>query len=392
LLHLIRLLEQRHHLISLGGDLIIVVPAVVAPSGSNGTAACMINLLILLSCVCFVAETLPAWEHNPIWFYAESTFIIFFSAELLLRLWSFPGGFWQFWSDPLNVIDLLAVLPFYVILATGWSLHDTRFLRIVRLVRIFKIGRYYTPLMLILQTFVRAAGGLFLCFFFIAAGVVFFSSILWYLERGEWNTERECYVRDLCTTADRGVFDEKRGCFVYTDPVCSPFQSIPTAFWWAIATMTTVGYGDTYPVTPRGRMAAGVAMITGIVCVALPTTILAVEFADKYAKLMNEKQQAEEIRQSTLLEGEEMEIYEDFKKLAVMQKRLDEILPRLEFLVANQAAGSFEDEPIAAFPDMELMFTDAYEVVRKVGGRAQKNLRDYRESVQHFIPTFCPMT
>lgn len=351
----------------------------------------VINGLIFLSCVCFVAETLPAWEHNPVWWYAEYTFILFFTFELVARLWSFPGTFWEFWSEPLNVIDLLAVLPFYMIYVTGWSLHDTRFLRIIRLVRIFKIGRYYTPLMLILQTFVRACGALFLCFFFIAAGVVFFSSILWYLERGEWNAERDCYVRDLCTTADRGVFDPARECFVYTDPVCSPFMSIPTAFWWAIATMTTVGYGDTYPVTPRGRMVGGVAMITGIVCVALPTTILAVEFADKYAKLMGDKQQAEDMRKATLLDGEELEIYDDFKTLADIQKRLDDMLPRLEFLVANKAAGSYHDEPVAAFPEVELMFSDAYEVARKVGGRAQKSLRDYREAVQHFIPTFCPM-
>jgi hypothetical protein len=355
----------------------------------------VINVLIFLSCLCFVAETIPAWENYSIWWYGETVFVAFFSAELALRFWSFPGTTLEFVAEPLNCIDLISVVPFYILTFTSWTLQDTRILRIVRLVRIFKIGRYYTPLMLILETFVRSFGALFLCFFFIAAGVVFFSTMLWYLERGMWNDERECYVRQACTSADRGVWNDERECFVFTDPVCSPFQSIPTAFWWAVATMTTVGYGDAYPVTAKGRVVAGFAMIAGIVCVALPTTILAVEFADKYAKMMTERQQAEELRGTQLLGEEELAIYEDFKRIAAIQKRLDELVPRVGFLVSSHAGGVGLIEDVGrsdVSSETDQNVRDAYEVATKVGARSQRSLQEYREAVYHFIPTFCPMT
>jgi voltage-gated potassium channel Kch len=371
------------------------------PSFSLGAfAVCMlINGLIVLSCAAFVAETLPAWEKMSFWWYAEYFFVAIFTVELFIRYWAFPGTTEEFVSDPLNIIDVLAVAPFYVVLATDLSLHETRFLRVVRLVRIFKIGRYYAPLMLILTTFVRASGALLLCLFFIVSGLVFFSSILWYLERGVWDVERGCYVRQLCTSADRGVLDGDRGCFVYTDPRCSPFRSIPAAAWWAITTMTTVGYGDTYPVTPGGRVVAGVAMIAGIICVALPTTILAVEFADKYAKLMEARRNAEELRVSETLDLHELEIFDDFNKLSTIQKRMDELLPRMEYLVANQTVKLGERSHASGVTTpgsvttqaADAIIADAYEVLCKVGGRAQKSLKDYRETVQHFIPKFCPM-
>lgn len=363
---------------------------------------CMfINSLIFLSCVSFVAETLPAWENMPLWWYAEYFFVAIFSLELIVRFWAFPGKKSEFCSDPLNIIDLLAVAPFYIVLATDMTLQETRFLRVIRLVRIFKIGRYYAPLMLILTTFVRASGALLLCLFFIASGLVFFSSILWYLERGELDPARGCYVRQLCTSADRGVWDGGRGCFVFTDPVCSPFQSIPTAFWWAITTMTTVGYGDTFPVTAWGRVAAGMAMIAGIICVALPTTILAVEFADKYAKLMEERKNAEDLKMQTSLEDHELEIFNHFKRFAEIQQRMDELVPRMEWLVANQAGSALGDgsgsTPGMVTPGsvntqaVDQIIGDSYEVVCKVGGRAKQSLKDYREAVKHFIPTFCPL-
>jgi hypothetical protein len=84
---------------------------------------------------------------------------------------------------------------------------------------------------------------------------------------------------------ERGSWDQVKGCYIRPDNRCSPFESIPKSFWWGIATLTTVGYGDVYPITVPGRLVAAIAMITGIICVALPTTVLGVQFSEAYGDL-----------------------------------------------------------------------------------------------------------
>lgn len=365
----------------------------------------VINLLIIGSVVCFVSETLPQWEHLEFWFYAEWGFILCFTMELFIRLWAYPGTTKEFVLEPLNMIDLLAIVPFYLLILTGVSMTDTRFLRVVRLVRILKLGRYYAPMLLIVTTFVRSLSTLVLCLFFIVAGVIFFASILWYLERGDWNDHRGCYVRHVCSSANRGPWDEAEGCHMFTDLVCSPFQSIPVAFWWGITTMTTVGYGDTYPVTNFGRLVGSVTMVTGILCIALPTTILAVEFADKYQGFLEEQRRIEQTRMSVQFSKDELLIYNDMKRLFAVQKRLQYVLPRVEFLIAHKSVGtlsSFDEDTKVPRKDAEDLqkrseeenecdLADAYEVAGRAGNRVKRSLKDFQETIQHFVPTFAPI-
>merc|ERR1712151_205762 len=95
-------------------------------------------------------------------------------------------------------------------------------------------------------------------------GVFVFASLIWYLERGS--------------------FDPNVGCFVrFGERMCSPFQSIPDCFYWAVTTMTTVGYGDMVPTTPGGRSVAVLAMIAGVMVIAMPVSILGANFKDTYA-------------------------------------------------------------------------------------------------------------
>jgi hypothetical protein len=167
----------------------------------------------------------------------------------------------------MNVIDLLAVLPFFIellILYTGTYL-DTRFLRSVRLLRLFKFGRHSTQLQLIMGGLKKSVWPLVLVFMMLALALVMFGTAMFMVERGKWDSVAQCYVR--------------------SDGQCSPFQSIPQSFWWGIATLTTVGYGDVYPMTAAGRVVAAFAMVTGILCVALPTTVLGVQFSEAYADL-----------------------------------------------------------------------------------------------------------
>lgn len=223
---------------------------------------------IIGSMVVFAIETIPSEEsYQTLWWNLEIFFVSVFICEYLLRFWSRRTGWLVFMTRPMNVIDLLSVLPFFLevtVLYTGGYL-DTRFLRAVRLLRLFKFGRHSTQLQLIVGGLRKSVWPLALVFLMLSLALVMFGTAMYMVERGTWSSVKKCYVRH--------------------DNKCSPFESIPQTFWWGIATLTTVGYGDVYPITVAGRLVAGFAMIAGIICVALPTTVLGVQFSEAYADL-----------------------------------------------------------------------------------------------------------
>lgn len=227
-----------------------------------------LSLCIIGSTIVFAIETVPSEEqYQVVWWHFEIFFVAVFISEYLLRLWARRVSLLVFLTRPMNVVDLLAVLPFFLeltIIYTGGVL-DTRFLRSVRLLRLFKFGRHSTQLQLIIGGLKKSVWPLALVFLMLTLALVMFGTAMFMVERGTWSSSQKCYVRP--------------------DGQCSPFESIPKSFWWGIATLTTVGYGDVYPITVGGRLVAGVAMIAGIVCVALPTTVLGVQFSEAYGDL-----------------------------------------------------------------------------------------------------------
>jgi hypothetical protein len=344
-----------------------------------------------LSAISFVLETVPAYEPYPIWWALESVFMVVFSIEICLRFWAFPGNNDEFWNDFMNVIDVVSILPFYVMLLFHQEMVDTRILRIIRLVRIFKFGRYYEPLLLITSTFSRSIFSLCLCVFFMAVGIIFFATLLWFIEKGTWSHSFQCYRRELCTTPERGSWSSEHGCFMFTDAACSPFQSIPTAFWWAITTMTTVGYGDTYPVTGGGRTVAGFAMVSGILCVALPTTILAVEFADKYQVMLEQKKASDLQKTRHRMTPEEQELSAQLTELGSVQQRLDTLLPRIAVLAAAYAVHGVDDAQSTAFSEttFDKQVQDSHEALSRMGGKALFSIKEYRSKIAHYVPELC---
>jgi hypothetical protein len=227
-----------------------------------------LSACILGSTVTYAIETIPGQEGNAvIWFDWEIFFVSVFICEYALRLWARRVSLLTFLTRPMNVIDFLAVVPFFLellILYTQTYL-DTRFLRSVRLLRLFKFGRHSTQLQLIMGGLKKSIWPLALVFMMLALALVMFGTAMFMVERGSWDSTARCFIRP--------------------DGKCSPFQSIPQSFWWGIATLTTVGYGDVYPITVAGRVVAAFAMVTGILCVALPTTVLGVQFSEAYADL-----------------------------------------------------------------------------------------------------------
>lgn len=274
-------------------------------------------LLIFFSVVGFCVETVPAYEHWWFWPVAEAIVVAVFTIEVCLRAWAWPGSQRDFWPQPLVLIDCAAVVPFYLGLALyGAAVWDLRWLRVCRLARIFKFGRYSSQLQLMGSTLAASFAGLSLLVLMLGMTLLLFSTMLWAVERGEWDADRECYALSPSES-------------------CSGFQSIPHAMWWGITTITTVGYGDTYPVTHRGQALAGAAMVSGIVMLALPATVLAVRLREAYSGL-----QAEQAWRADTTLGREAELAALKAQLRDAVAQVAEALP----LVKHKASARLQAE------------------------------------------------
>lgn len=284
------------------------------------TVGMFLALCIALSTIAFILETVPAYERDAKWsnyfFYAEVFFVIVFSIEIVLKFWSTPQTTLEFFKDVLNVIDILSILPFYIELimitfAGGKvALVDLRGLRAFRLMRMLKMGRFSTDIQLLAEGFVRARVSIALLCGTLILGTIIFSVLMWITERGTWSAAKQCYARSP------EVF--------YND--CSPFQSVPFGFWWAMTTMTTVGYGDAFPTTPMGRVIGGIAMVAGIFCVALPTGILCAEFSKLYEERRSRRADTAITHEISMRPKVELELFLDSEKLAQSRNDWEEQL------------------------------------------------------------------
>jgi len=223
--------------------------------------------MIGVSTFCFCAETVPSLEaYDSIWHGSEIFFVIVFSLEYTIRFIVTSKGKMNFILDTSNMIDAVAILPFYISLLFTMPISDLRVIRVFRLMRVFKLIRFSQDLQFIVQGISSTRTAFFLLGFLLMLALIFFSFLMWFFERGAWDAKLNCYVRP--------------GEVHFTG--CSPYQSVPDSLWWAVTTLTTVGYGDTFPLSGPGRAICGVSMVTGILCIALPTTHLGVEFAGLY--------------------------------------------------------------------------------------------------------------
>ncbi len=217
-----------------------------------------IMLLILLNVVVFLAESVEAlavkWETFFHWFEVFSVTV--FTVEYLSRLWSCTAsseyrkplvGRLRFAARPLLVVDLAVILPFYIPFF-GVDLRVIRAVRLLRILRLGKLGRYSESLQMV-QRVLKSKKEELLITVFIGALLLVLSSSLMYF-------------------AEREAQPEK-------------FSSIPRAMWWAVTTLTTVGYGDVVPITPLGRVVASFVSLLCVGMFALPTAILGSGFIEE---------------------------------------------------------------------------------------------------------------
>jgi len=186
----------------------------------------------------------------------EVVSVAFFSIEYLLRLWSCTAdpryahpivGRIRYALTPMALIDLLAVLPFYLVFLDV-DLRILRALRMIRVTRIIKLGRYSEASGLLLTVLRAKREELVLTFSLLATLAVMAASLV--------------YAAETAAQPDK-------------------FPDIPHALWWAVATVTTVGYGDIVPVTPLGKIIGSATALIGILMIALPTAVFGAGFLDE---------------------------------------------------------------------------------------------------------------
>ncbi|TKR68042.1 hypothetical protein L596_024089 [Steinernema carpocapsae] len=195
--------------------------------------------------------------------YIEMICIVWFTIEYILRF-AVCTEKWKFLRTPLNLIDISTIVPFYLELVLNYGGSEMsvntigevktlamvmRVVRVMRVTRIFKLARYSSGLKSFGMTVRTSLPELSMLTLFLLTAIIFFATLIYFAERDEPNTT---------------------------------FKSIPDSCWWAVVTMTTVGYGDYCPKTVLGKMIASCASISGVLVLAFPITMIVENFSKNY--------------------------------------------------------------------------------------------------------------
>ncbi|MGZ4885859.1 MAG: ion transporter [Halobacteriota archaeon] len=262
--------------------------------------------LIFVNVVVAILDTVQELnQFKTLFYWIEVISLAVFTVEYVLRAWSITvnskysdpfKGRLVYLLTPMALIDFIAIFPSYIALGTGIAAADFLFLRSVRLfriLRVFKLGRYHDSFSTVKSVFSARRGEFFAVFFVGVVVVVLTASVMYLLEGTDPNHQ---------------------------------FDSIPKVMWWSVETLTTVGYGDMVPATAAGKMLGAIIALTGVAFVALPAGILGAGFVEEFQKRREKTQQqsteqpshgvsvADEIRKFALLRDDGLITHDEFEE------------------------------------------------------------------------------
>ena len=226
-----------------------------------------IIILIILNVIAVMLETVQ-WIHEKYYEFFhvfDVVSVIIFTIEYILRVWSSNHdprykhsiyGRFKYMISTDAIIDALAILPFYLHAIIGFDLRILRILRLLRFLRLFRLTAYMKSAKMVKNVFKSRANELKLSLVLIIFLIIIASCLLYFAEH-----------------------------------LAQPkiFSSIPATIWWAVVTVTSVGYGDMVPITVIGKMLTGIIALSGLALLALPAGIITSGFLEEIGKTKNKK-------------------------------------------------------------------------------------------------------
>lgn len=226
-----------------------------------------IILLIALNVLAVILETIPSLQrrHAEFFHYFDIVSVAFFTIEYVLRVWSSNHeakykhsvyGRIKYMFSLAALIDLLAILPFYVNTVVGLDLRILRIFRLLRFFRLFRLTSYMKAAKLVTNVFKNSANELMLSLLLAIFLIIISSSLVYFAEH----------------------LDQPE-----------KFKSIPDTIWWSVTTLTTVGYGDMVPITIAGKIFTAIILLAGVAIFALPAGIITAGFLEESRKRKTHK-------------------------------------------------------------------------------------------------------
>lgn len=283
-------------------------------------------VVIVSSCATFVIETTPDVQgrHANLFWNIEASCVVVFTVEFGSRLLCCPSV-GAFAVDKLNWIDFASIVPFYMeeLLPSSSDLRTLAVFRLVRLARVFrllKLGKHSAGLKIFAGTFKTSIRPMTTLLMFIMCGVIIIAAVMYFVERGSFacpcsmpaklrQESVECADIPCEPNSDTGAWKVETG-RLSAEPgvwVASSFQSIPGTFYFALVTMTTVGYGDIKPASPFGMLCTSCFCVFGVILIALPISVISANFKNEFFAQEEEQQIADaQFDERTLREVESL--------------------------------------------------------------------------------------
>ena len=250
-------------------------PEIIGDSNWDKVVNTFIIVLIILNVIAVMLETVPTLQprYNDFFHYFELISVIIFTIEYILRVWSSNHdpkfkhsihGRLRYMLTPAALIDLMAILPFYLHLILVLDLRMLRMLRLLRFFRLFRLTAYMKAAKLVTNVFKSKFHELLLSLILIMFLIIIASCLVYFAEHN---------AKTIIMEGSREIIKD------------SNFTSIPATIWWAVVSLTTVGYGDMIPVTLWGKIFASLILLAGVALFALPAGIITSGFLDELRKL-----------------------------------------------------------------------------------------------------------